>query len=43
MFAEWVSLAKVNRLAVPENICDANAQLAALRGPVNALPAAQEA
>lgn len=42
-FAEWVSLAKVSRLAVPENVCDANAQLAALRGPVNALPAAQEA
>jgi hypothetical protein len=42
-FAEWVSLATVRRLAVPENVYYANAQLAALRGPVNALPAAQEA
>lgn len=35
-FAEWVSVARVSRLAVPEKAYHSNAQLAALRGAVNA-------
>jgi hypothetical protein len=42
-FAEWVGLAKVSRLAVPENVYHANEQLAALRSAVSAPPAAREA
>ena len=42
-FAEWVSLARVSRLAVPENVYQANEQLAALRSAVIAPPAVQAA
>jgi hypothetical protein len=42
-FAEWVSLAKVSRLAVPESVYHGNEQLAALRSAVIAPPVVQAA
>lgn len=41
-FAEWVSLARVTRLAVPEASYHANDQLSALRRAADGLPAAHD-